>query len=382
MSLIPPDGPASYFPFLKGKAGEFAALAQLSREDKDKLLPLIDVPPERIRFWSEEVLNEGERVRKHWFQIDTIDEALDGYAAKLHKAWGGVDECLVDLAGFDPMLRLQNGAHPVTAFFAEARDKGLAAIPVTGPDRDMAQVDAVREACQAWPPRDVAIRLRRPLLEQPNDLGRTLDELLKQLEVGASRVHLLLDFGELIKSTVESTEEAARKVIEALPEIEAWQSLVVCMGAFPAELGNFVSAREVKSLPRRDRQLWKRLATYDPPLPRVPAFGDYCSTYADWKSAFDPTQMSVSAKIVYTTDQDWVVSKGAEYTGKNGPQYYDLAAQISGHADFFGSGHCDSDDKILECARKQGGPGNLGTWVTVATRHHIEVVNQQLAKKS
>lgn len=33
---------------------------------------------------------------------------------------------------------------------------------------------------------------------------------------------------------------------------------------------------------------------------------------------------------------------------------------------------------IIECAEEFGGPGNSETWVTVATRHHLEVVTRQL----
>ena len=99
-----------YYPFLKGKAGELKALANLPRKQRELLTPLLDVPPEDIKF---------ERVGDHKaIQIDTVEEALDGYAAKIAQAWGPLDICLVDLAGFHPGLRLSGGVHPVTAFSA------------------------------------------------------------------------------------------------------------------------------------------------------------------------------------------------------------------------------------------------------------------------
>jgi hypothetical protein len=367
-----------YVPFLKGKAGEFAALADLDREQKDGLRPLIDVPPERVQFWNEDVVREGQRVKQKSFQIETVDQALSGYAAKVCDAWGKVDECLIDLAGFDPSLRLFDGTHPVTAFFNDAQAVGLAAVPVTGLDRDDAQVEAVREVCRAWPPLGVAIRVRRPALQNAAALVTGLPELLEQLEVAADQVDLLLDFGELLKSDVEQTEASARALIATLPELEKWKSIVLCSGAFPSSVGRFIKKNETGERPRRDWDLWQRVVSSEDPPARLPTFGDYGATRADWGSPFDFTEMSISAKIIYAGNHDWVIVKGERIGAELEPQYYDLSRRLEAQPAFLGKGHCSSEDKVIGC-RPPNGPGNTKEWVTAAVRHHIEVVSRQLA---
>jgi hypothetical protein len=361
--------PTHYYPFLKGKAGELKALASLPREKRELMTPLLDVPPEDVKF------ERVDNVKS--IQIDTVEEALDGYAARIAKVWAPLDECFIDLAGFHPDLRLSGGVHPVTALFADAKAANLAAIPVTGLERDTGQVQAVRGVCEEWH-LGAAIRLRGSALADPRSLGTALPRLLERIGISANQVDLLVDCGTLIKSNFGGIAAAAPGIIAALPGLRDWRSLVLCSGAYPFQLGSLVKKNETKGLPRRDWELWRGLISSEPGLARSPAFGDYGATRADWSSAFDPTEMSISAKIVYATDSDWVVVKG-EKLGNDPDQYYSLARRLRQHPSFLAVGHCPSEARIIECAEEVGGPGNSETWVTVATRHHLEVVTRQLA---
>jgi hypothetical protein len=360
-----------YYPFLKGKAGEFEALEQLRElepEARPALTPLFDVPPEKVTF----DLDDGRR----WIQIETVDETLNGYAARVARAWPAVEECFVDLAGFDPDSRLRNGDHPVSRFFGEATESS--AIPVTGLDRDRDQREAVKAVCQARR-LGCAIRLRQSHLATPTALTAALSDLVDELGLRTGDVDLLLDFGELTESALPGTEKIALAAVAALPTIDAWRRLIFCSGAFPFELSGSVGAEETKELPRLDWKLWRRFVASRRSLRRLPSYGDYGPTNADWKSPFDWTQMSLSAKIVYATKQDWVVAKGRQLKSENGPQYQTLSRRVKGHKDFLGKGHCPSEARILERAVNADSPGNTKEWVTTATRHHIEVVSRQLA---
>lgn len=359
----------TYLPILKGKAGELRALGELGAEERRQLLPLIDGPPEGVEFGMED--------EEKWLQIETVEEAVSGYAAKILAAWDSLDPCLVDLAGFDPSLRLGDGAHPLSAFFAEARAVDLAAVPVTGLERDAAQVAAVREACETWPPLGAAIRLRGPALADPGALASALTRLLGRIGLEAPEVDLLIDLGALLGSETERLAATLPGLIAALPDPEGWRSFALCSGAFPFELGSLIKKNETGELPRRDWQLWRELIGSGGPA-RLPSFGDYAATRADWPSAFDPFEMSISGKIVYTTPEHWVVVKGEDLK-KDSRQYHRLARRLRDHPDFLAATHCPGEVKVIDCAEQRDGPGNPGTWVTVATRHHIEVVSRQLA---
>lgn len=359
----------SYTPLLKGKAAELRALEALDVDHRARLRPLFDGPPEKVDFYK-----DGE-VKS--IQIQTLEAALDGYAAKIVAAWGSMDQCLVDLAGFDPSLRLPGGIHPMAAFLAEARAVDLAAVPVTGLERDADQVAAVRAACEVWPPLGAAIRLRGPALADLTELPGALMGLLNRIALEPEQVDLLLDLGAIVASKVEKIAVFAPRLIRVLPELERWRSLVLCGGAFPFEIGALVKKNETGELSRRDWQVWSELISSNA-LPRLPAFGDYGATRADWPSAFDPFEMSISGKIVYATDTSWVVVKGEDLKA-NPLQYHDLAERLRRHPAFLGTSHCSGDAAVIRCATNRSGPGNPGTWLTVATRHHIEVVRRQLA---
>ncbi len=358
-----PSDHAGYVPFLKGKRGEFRALAQLNFEQRQMLAPLIDVPPEKVEFFPDEV-----------FQIDTVDQALDGYAAKVAETWGQLDTCFVDLAGFDPALRMADGRHPLTAFFADARAADLAAVPVTGPSRDAAQLEAVEQIVEVWR-LGAAVRLHRPELSEPEHLAERLARLLRIIGQQPSQVDLLLDFGELLKSEAGAIEAQARAAILALPDVQDWRSLVLCTGAYPEAVR--IETNSSGELPRHDWMLWRRLISATDDLPRIPTFGDYGVSAADWGDPYNPLVMTPACKIIYATEEDWVMVKGSSV--ENGyEQYRDLAAQVKARGEFLTKDHCQGEEKIIECAAGRGGVGNLETWVTVATRRHIEVVSRQL----
>ncbi|HEV7614723.1 MAG TPA: beta family protein [Solirubrobacterales bacterium] len=357
-----------YVPFLKGKAGEFAALAQLSVDQRQPLTPLIDVPPERVKFFK-----GGQ------FQIETVEKALAGYAEQIAEAWGSVDHCFVDLGGFDPDHRMDDGRHPLTAFFEDARAAGIAPIPVTGIDRDRPQLDAVREVCTTWR-LGAAIRLRRPELQKNGEqLREVLPKLLALIDQQPHQIDLVLDFGELLKSQVTEVEQEARSVIASFPFLDEWRSLTLCSGAFPSQISDFVGTQSSGERPRRDFNLWQRLMKSGAPLSRLPAFGDCGVAAADWPSAFNPMEMNPSCKIIYASDEEWLIEKGRSFRDYGGEQYRTLAAQVKARPGFLTASHCQTEKKVIDCAANRGGTGGLKEWVTAATRHHIEVVSRQLA---
>jgi Beta protein len=357
-----------YYPLLKAKAGELAALTTMDVSKRASITPLFDVPPEKVTITRDD---GGEVI-----QIQTVAEALEGCAAKLVAGWRKVDHCLVDLAGFDPSNRLPGSVHPVTAFFADARRVCLGAIPVTGPDRDHAQVAAVAAVCQTWR-LGAAVRLRGAVLGEPEQISRRLTVLLDALDLEPAQVDLLIDLGEITARGAVPAEERAKAVLAALPGPQEWRALVLCGGAYPARLGNFVEREQTKPLPRRDWALWRSVC--DAGSSRLPAFGDYGIAAPDWGDPFDPN-ISISAKIVYTSPEDWMIAKGRKIKKREDSQYYELARRLVKESGAFrGERHCRACRRIAEAARHIGRPGNPTTWIGLGTRHHLKVTSAELA---
>lgn len=356
-----------YVPFLKCKQGELDALSRIGRDDREQLTPLIDIGPIEIDPKTE-------------VQVKSLDETLEGVAAKIAKAWGSLDFCFVDLPEFEPSARLEDGRHPVSRFFEDAKAADLAAIPVSGLDRDGPQLEAAAEA-MSWGNRGIAIRLRRPELQNPAALAADLRRIAGTLQIDFRQVDLLLDFGPLLKSEVATIGGEADAAIKGLPDIDAWRSLTLCAGAFPQTVSPDVKPGESGPLERREWRLWKRLID-GKQLPRPPAFGDYGVAAPEWLVGFDPEIMDPAAKIVYAREDDWLVVRGRSLKKKGYEQYRTLAVQVVKNESFRGGDHCWGDDYIAKCAKGEVGTGNLQTWVAVATNHHLCVVTEQLASLS
>src|SRR5437762_1614775 len=100
-----------YVPILKGKEGEFAALAHL--KSRQPFTPLVEVVPA-----------SGKK--------GTLEKRFKTTILKLVNGWGRADPLFLDLVFIETDEMTPGGrVHPVTAFFDTARSAALKAIPVT-----------------------------------------------------------------------------------------------------------------------------------------------------------------------------------------------------------------------------------------------------------
>ena len=110
---------SGYVPILKGKNGEYGALEALSPEDKERMTPLIEIPPIP---WD----HTNDTPAK------TIDQHLSKVDGKLEKSWGSDQLFFIDLRWIGERERISDGAHPLANLFGRVRLHALKAVPVTG----------------------------------------------------------------------------------------------------------------------------------------------------------------------------------------------------------------------------------------------------------
>jgi hypothetical protein len=103
-----------YVPILWAKDGEYGALRQLPMEVKDRLTPLLEIPPIP---WD----HASDRPARG------IDQHLQKTASKIDKAWGKQSPLFVDFEWINPAERMIDGSHPVTYLFGSARLLGARA---------------------------------------------------------------------------------------------------------------------------------------------------------------------------------------------------------------------------------------------------------------
>lgn len=350
-----------YVPLLKGKAGEFGALAELSSDTKAKITPFIDVPP----------VTEDWRTKK---PSKPLGVHLTDIAKKTKVAWGVERPLFVDLFWIDLKERTENGAHPLGAMFDRLRKTNVLGIPSTGFDRDEDYNDEAKSIIDT-DRRGVCIRLLDDDMEDLASLEEQLNELRGALGVGRKSVHLLMDFREVGSGDVDRCAQVGIEVINSLSNIGDYRTVTLAASGFPGSLAK-VEATSTMKLPRTELSLWKKVSA-GKGLTRIPTFGDYGIAHpelleADWR------KFKLSGSIRYTLEKDWLIVKGGSIEKYGFKQFHKLAHHLANRDEFYGAEFSWGDEYISKCAVKKTTSGNLTTWRKIGTSHHITVVGEQI----
>ena len=353
-----------YVPILKGKDGEFRALACLPASSGPNFTPFIDVP-------RRDVDSSTKQPR------EAIDIYLAKKAKKLQRYWGTTRILFVDVFDLDLGLRTYDGMTCVESLFNQLRILNIKSIPVIGLDRsgDSDYVKAIRTIARA-DRRGVCMRLLKDDMEIPLDTFSYVDELIGDLGLTKNNIHMLMDFRSLPTDDIDDTTEIATNFLANLPNTPGWQSITLSASGFPENLGD-VKKNSINTLPRTELSLRDRLFSNKRNIPRFPAFGDYGICHPDILD-FDP-KYTPSAAIRYTTDREWLIVK-AENLKKHGfGQFRGLSIRLRQMPEYYGPNYSWGDRYIKECGERSAKHGNLTTWRQVGTNHHITLVCSQIA---
>lgn len=354
-----------YRPVLLTKRGERGALADCSTALKSQLLPVLEVEPIPWDF-------EADAPAKG------IDEHLASKPTDLAQSWG-LGRSAVDMRFLGDEL-LANGEHPLLWMTGAANGLGLPLEPSVGINR----TPAYRQAAAMAIARDGhGATVRLPLAEWPTNLGAShLDDLLRELGVGPEAVDLILDLEAEVVAAPGLALTAVNAEIAGLPYRDDWRSLTIAGSAFPQSLSGYPKA--MNTIDRAEWMLYQAVCATSPS--REPMYGDYAIAHPDPSVDVNPAYMSISGSLRYTVESHWLVPKGELFKGQGGlgiggAAITPLAQALVAHPEFMQSGHCSTDEWIVGVAGGESG-GNPEQWRKRGTRHHLQVVTDQLASPS
>ena len=344
--------PKTYVPILKSKEGEYTSFPALDPNLRKMVMPLFEVLP---------------------FPSADADADLTSVVVKLEKNLKTWPILFVDLALVAPSVRTTAGVHPVKFLFDALRPHRINAVPVTGIGRSTPYQKAVAEAVSK-DNRGLCLRIKAD--EVDDDLSTKIDAVLAAIGCTPTDTHLILDFASISKGGGAATALLARTILAALPHLLSWKTLTVAGTAFPQSLAG-VPADGEESIERAEWTAWGRLRAGN--LKRIPGFGDYTISHPEMVE-FDPTKMSMSASIRYTSNGNWLCLKGRS-TKKNGfGQFHTLSAKLIRRPEYAGAAFSLGDGYINDCAARRAGPGNMTTWRRVGNVHHITSIAGEIAK--
>jgi hypothetical protein len=371
-----------YVPVLRGKKGEYWALAKLADEDSRRITPLLEIVNKT--FAQPEATSKKDKPAKSKPLVKvkkeklTPDEVIrEKIVGELAENWGEqpifVDFGQVDHSSF----RAQGGEHLVSAFARDAGLNKLVTIPVTSLDRDRNYQLATKQVCETYN-LGVCIRLT------PNDFSSractpNLMRLVSALRLTPAEVDLIIDHA-YIGTSVPSIADFCNM----LPNLAEWRTFIWTAGAFPENLsqwrepGQYVHARS-DWLTWRDQVLSGQ-------LPRIPIYSDFTTQHGFYKEPVGKPRPSASLR--YTSEKHWVVMRGQATNAKNSTgwdQYPYQAMMLCKRDEFLGRGSCQGDEYVEDMSKyalATGRPkkrGNPGTWLRATVNHHMTFVVRQIA---
>ncbi|OAP20402.1 hypothetical protein A4R44_08826 [Amycolatopsis sp. M39] len=341
---------ALYMPILKGKGGEFEALAHMARSTASSVTPLIEAVPK----------SSATELDVSWF------------VREIRTVWPLSEMVVIDLC------HLGTAGQPALweEVLSEARHYQAKVVPVVHFGDEASVVELLGRAL-AVDRRGCCLRVdAADLREDPQDLAIWAADLLADLRIEPDDADLVLDFGTLSDDqTVSRATERAIEHLERLPRLERWRSVVVAGGAFPENLSK-VDSWSLTSLPRREADLWAGLASRKNFFRQQPVFGDYGVAYPPHTR---PVRANPPPNIRYAVDGHWMVLRGRKNDPRGNEQYREICRIMSQLPDFGGAGLSWGDKCIAKVVADEIGPGNPKKWRAYGTSHHLEYVTSRLA---
>ncbi len=349
-----------YMPILKWRQGEYLALEQLESSIKDKLLPLIEIPPIEWDF-------ENKKKAK------SIGEHLQPFSRRLKQKWNNRAAC-IDLNYIESTIRMNNGTHPLNYVFASVRKINSHIFPVTGISRNSSYQKAIKSIVN-HDKNGVCIRLHFRDLVRPN-FRMTLESLVNYLKIKLVDVDLVLDLEAPNFEPLNVFVNSIQNVVKKLPQIDQFRSFTIASTNFPDSMGKL--NRGVNYVDRLEWQFYLEYCSNLQTSERKPNFGDYCIAHPKLSQS-DMRIFSPSASLRYTTDNEWWIYKGTSIRKNGLGQYRQICNSLVNSADYFGQQYSVGDRYIWDCSAGNVRTGNLTTWRRVATNHHITKVVRDCA---
>ena len=317
-------------PVIRGYAGELDALAWLPDTVKQRVMPLVEIVPERVE-----------------------------QTARTLASWGDTQPILLDTVHLEDDATDTRDHQLVVELFERCRGI-VRTIPVGGLERGLDHTAALAGVAAAQC-RGAALRAS-PIDLWPGDRRvRQLDGWLAVVDLAPGEVDLVIDLGVVREPSQVATLLSAHEALADLPYAKEWRSVTLAAAGTPQMPP--CSSRDHEDLyDRLDWRLWRMVSGGE--LPRTPGFGDHVTLSSGLS---DPT---CGATIAYTTGPNWLVVKRRRLAPRS-DELRAASQALLARPEFAGGHHCRGCATIEEFAIG-GSPGGMDGWRAAGVCHHIE----------
>ena len=354
-------GEDKYVPALSWRRGEYMALDHLMPSVKDKIMPLIFVPPIEFDF---ETWKNKKTVNEH------VRPFIDRYKERWDKrpAWLGLHSTIAE-------GRMSDGSHVFDYILDGLRSNHAHAVPVLTLESDADTITAAARAIG----RDrygAALRIRLENLmsksfeDEAVRLAETLSLLLEEID-------LMIDLQTPNFEPYQDFANALIAPMKNLRNLSEYRNLVLISSAIPDSFRGI--KKGVDEIPRHDWLFYELFVDSLPSGVRRPVYGDYTVVHPEFK-IMDMRMIKPPGKIVYATPKTWAICKGGSF--RDHPEQMISHCKIimdNPKFQFRGANFSYGDEYIAQYSSGGVKPTNLTRWKTVAINHHISTVVDQLS---
>lgn len=350
-----------YLPQAKWKAGERRAFKTTSFRG-ERFVPAFMIPPAGS-FDSDEqrVLSPTEYLRRFGHQL----------AESRGRQLAFIDAGLVD----DERHRQAVDVHPLTELLERAWLSGANAAPIFSQANSVDYKNAVRRFLQRDGNSPVCLRVSLSDLEGISSASE-LEGYVLTLGGVPERTVLLIDGGPL---QIDDPDDLAHLLAFQMARLVAQSSwLRVFWSATTLPEKPKLAAGQFARFPRNDWELYKAIMRIKEEFPVVPMYSDYMLEYP---ANYQPTQASPTAKLMYSTESEYVICKGrsTRFAEKYG-NIFPVANQLSSLDLLENPSYSLGDAYIHRLASGTGKTGNASMWRWCSTDHHLAMVEEHLSQ--
>lgn len=323
-----------YVPVLKWKAGEKDALVHLQPKIKENIRPLIELTPD--------IFEKGIplNVSAHWQDLFYFDVSLESEL---------LESDFVDLvASCDDVNQMIPVIH-----FDDSYSKMIALhrLSINGLALRVSIEDAIS-----------------------TNFSATLEEIATFIPL--NQIDFILNVQEIDENDIQQKIFLVSSILNNTPILKEFKNIILTNGSFPASLSD-CTIHEITLLERLEMKFYYNVVE-NVSLPII--FSDYPInhwSYFEFKPGIRP-----SFNIRYTTDTSYLIYKG--FTIQNGGLNISNVVvgcnAITNHPLYLGPSYSWADNEIyLKATEQVIQPGNLTTWRTIGTNHHITLTVNQFA---
>ena len=351
----------SYFPILKWRYKELAALSYLDEAEADYVVPVFELPPEQ---WNFDIGRPSEDLRAKYAR----------FGIHLSAAWRN-RLCAIDSPYLSESSSANSG-HILDLVFEQARTWGCVAYPVFGLQCGEAYLHAVKRA-HLLDGHGACLRLRVEDVDETAFVR--VHQTLHAVGVQPSACDLLIDFGADAPPSASNYVTSATALLASVPFRDHWRNVIVARTSMPPALPHDLY------WPRGDvdRHEWSGYlsATTSMSQSRVDiSYSDYGVAHPS-SEMVDPRLIGRDLSLVYAYHDHWDVyaprGGGADEMERiartccrdSAPEQRNVNARAS----------CWADTQLQRLATGVGAELAHTFWPQLSTNRHLSVVARQLA---